>query len=592
MKIINTAILLTLTVTSAVAKGPVRGRVVNIFIDSEKGPSEVHTGLEEPKGRSIRLLGKTPPAGAYVEVTPRTESENVMAVGKFRVLPDLAEISEPKSPRLLAVRVAFSNGTQTPCSATQLSELLFTGFQSTKDLYREISRGAFELQGQVHDQLVTIDPSPSFCDYPVLGQRIDDALVRQGVALDSFDKLMYFLPSVTCGWSGIAFGYRRSFINSTSCTSKYVVAHELGHNLGLHHAQTPGAEYGDNSDFMGSGFVYVPGLNAVNKDRLDWIYPDEVKRITLKDEGTHSLAPSNSPYLGPQIRALAVSDPDLEHQLYASFRQPLGFDAGLHADFFSKLSVHRGTDTFDQVTTLLGLVPLGGSHLDTASGVRVSFLGMNAGVATVKVTKECVRLPPTLEVVGEVKMQRSAQREVEVRFRNNNRPLCADASYQLSFTGPAGVAGELIQPTSPTPSGAEASAVLRLTSSVTDFTPLTYSVSLSGSDGSTAQKPLLVTFDETPPPAPYDLVVEPNHACRYVDTSWSTVRNADTARFEVYKTGGVSVITDEPSYRFERLRMGIHGFRVRSLDEAGNASEYAPERRIYLRSGSSPTCPR
>jgi hypothetical protein len=118
-----------------------------------------------------------------------------------------------------------------------------------------------------------------------------------------------------------------------------MVAHELGHGLGLNHAQlwdcgagiTFGAgknckerNYGNAFDLMGRGSTALH-FNAVFKEILGWF--DSSSLRTIISSGRYTL----SPYEGSSgFRAAKIKVPGREdYPIYLEYRQPLGFDASL-----------------------------------------------------------------------------------------------------------------------------------------------------------------------------------------------------------------------------------------------------------------------
>ena len=65
---------------------------------------------------------------------------------------------------------------------------------------------------------------------------------------------------------------RQSWVQSCAATGVY--SHEFGHNLSLHHAGTPSAEYGDGSDPMGGAKTVLH--NAANRVMAGWMAPGTV----------------------------------------------------------------------------------------------------------------------------------------------------------------------------------------------------------------------------------------------------------------------------------------------------------------------------
>jgi hypothetical protein len=71
---------------------------------------------------------------------------------------------------------------------------------------------------------------------------------------DLSDKVIMCLPPGTGSWAASAgVGHWRAQFNSDWCTSLSGTVHELGHTLGLEHANADGQEYADRTGYMGSG---------------------------------------------------------------------------------------------------------------------------------------------------------------------------------------------------------------------------------------------------------------------------------------------------------------------------------------------------
>jgi hypothetical protein len=177
--------------------------------------------------------------------------------------------------RVAVVLFNFTGDTREPWTPDQVRQRLFTAADSTSAFFREESHGQLWLTGKTDPDgdvfgWYTIPDNSAACtsSYSSWSSQAHDVAVADGVDLSGYDSIMYVFPSVGgCGFAGAAMvGGDTSWINGD--ISVRVTAHELGHNLILHHANsytcTSGGvpvaiggtctsnEYGDPFDVMGN----------------------------------------------------------------------------------------------------------------------------------------------------------------------------------------------------------------------------------------------------------------------------------------------------------------------------------------------------
>jgi len=106
--------------------------------------------------------------------------------------------------------------------------------------------------------------SSTVCDTTTLANQAKAAATAAGVNLAAYNHYVYAFPSNACSWWGLGSvggSPSQAWVNGTFNVT--VVAHEMGHNLGIYHSRTLdcGAEvicgsgtvdeYGDIVDVMG-----------------------------------------------------------------------------------------------------------------------------------------------------------------------------------------------------------------------------------------------------------------------------------------------------------------------------------------------------
>jgi hypothetical protein len=165
------------------------------------------------------------------------------------------------------------------------------------------------------------------------------------------------------------------------------IAHELGHNVGLHHSRTDAnndgisdCEYCDESDVMGYANTYWRSFNAPHKDWMGWLPASGFADGSAGGTFTISaLGMTDPPY--PQVVKVV---PAWGSPYWLSYRAAIGYDAGLPEwyGYFNRLQVHRADGWLSYLITQLGD---GDTYVDQNLGLTVRQSGHTADSATVQV---------------------------------------------------------------------------------------------------------------------------------------------------------------------------------------------------------------
>ena len=232
------------------------------------------------------------------------------------------------------------------------------------------------------------------CNETVWADKADKAAVALGVGLSQYQHRMYLLPEETqCAWDGVAdLGWCgdncRAWVRANfflPCGYPDLIAHELGHNVGLFHARTDSdndgvsdCEYCDTSDIMGFATGFWRTFNAPHKELMGWLTGSRL--IDGSVGGTFQISALemiDPPY--PQV--VKVIAPSGE-PYWLSYRAAIGYDAELDTFYLDKSQIHRADNwgNSDLITQLED----GATFVD-GTGLTVKQLSHSADTATIHI---------------------------------------------------------------------------------------------------------------------------------------------------------------------------------------------------------------
>ncbi|MEA2448402.1 MAG: hypothetical protein QOG63_334, partial [Thermoleophilaceae bacterium] len=297
--------------------------------------------------------------------------------------------------------------TRTPWTPAEVRGDVFDDPDSTAAFYDEESYGQIHLTGDVLGWYTVAGPTDS-CNVDTWAQQARDAAAADGRDLTLYDHVAYVFPQQSsCNWAGLGeLPGSQTWMNGT--TAVRVVAHELGHNMGLHHASSysctsggvavtisstcTASEYGDPFDVMGLN----PRHNSAwHLSRLGVLSGSDVKVVNAS--GTYTVRSANTDGSGAALlRVPAGGTPARYYDV--SLRQAGGvFENYLSNDpVVNGVSVHYDVAGTSRTQSLLldntpgsgsGFLdsPLAEGHTFSAGGVSITASAVTPGLATVGV---------------------------------------------------------------------------------------------------------------------------------------------------------------------------------------------------------------
>lgn len=563
--------------------------------------------LEDPQTHTMHPLSfEVPPADheqAYLQtgavITVRgtaRDSSIVLAAGGSSNISLVAPALAPGSlgPQKTLVLVANFSDTQVACSTTDINNTMFADPNggSVDDLYQEASFGQASFSGVVQGPYTINYSSTSPCDYYSWATAAEAAAQAAGVVLSQYDRRVYVLPQQnSCGYIGLGtIGGNPSRAWIFTCDLDDVYAHELGHNLSVHHASTPTNEYGDISDVMGYGGIGLRNFNAPHKEELGWLSATQPvpQLVTVTQSGVYRIAPlelSPTQITAPQV--LKIPKSDTQEFYYFSYRQPVGFDAQLVSylqPYFDRVNVHRYRGSGSVQTYFLTALANSGSFVDAANGVTVTHVSHDANAATVQVSLGCSAAAPAISLAPATQNSKpGALVQYTMSVTNRDAAACSQSTMNLSASVPAGWTGTMSPNALTLAPGAQGTTVLSVTSAGS-ASGGNYNIQAKVLDSRvathTATANATTALDSSPPSAPTNLTATVVNA--QIRLAWkASTDNKGVSFYTVWRNGVQRVVTTGTSYTDTSTTVGMkYTYYVVASDQVGNTS--APSNTVSI----------
>ena len=425
-------------------------------------------------GDSIEVTG-TPIPNFYSEIGSTDSAISVDSSSTLTDSLDLLALSNTLGAQATAAIVIDFSNLANPSTVNDIQNLVFN---QVDQFWKENSFQKTWLTGKALGPYKISVPSTS-CDTNAIASQAKAAAQAAGENLSAYTRFIYIFPKNTgCGgWLGLGtVGGRpsESWINNSAVL--HTVAHELGHNLGLYHANalncgtsTLGSscssiEYGDPSDIMGN---YLPGhYSAFHKERLGWIGGSNTPAVTwVQGSGIFNIQPYETQSTDTKaLKVLKSTDASgRKTYYYIEYRQSLGFDSVLGSarttnNLTNGVLIHTGSESSGNTSYLLNMNPTKGSFYqaaltpgqtfqDSTAGVSITLDSMSSTAAVVSVSMGGQNPPNPTPTTTPSPTPGSMTVDVSTDQGSyeSNQTILVDISsntpsraYSLTITGPGG----------------------------------------------------------------------------------------------------------------------------------------------------------
>ncbi|MCO7226012.1 hypothetical protein [Pleionea sp. CnH1-48] len=426
------------------------------------------------------------------------------------------------------------------------------------------------------------------CKYSDWANAADNKLSESGTNLSQYRHRVYiFPPNVGCSWAGLAHvgcgNTCRAWIETRISSMAYVLAHELGHNLGSSHASTlkdDGSlnEYGDKTDYMGSG--YRP-MNAAHRDLLGWYDDHSDHMLTLNQSAELFVMSTETDLREESVQGYQVIKvPTLQNDdYYVSYRKDVGA-FGMDDRFDNRFTLHRLEGRKSVFVKDLGQ---GESFNDADRGVTFEALQTGGDSAQIRIIhkdkEDCIAREPTVELTeGTLQTDHSGRILVtQVKVTNNDTSGCAERRFKAAVTLADGLSHEGLANDVFVAADGSVTESLEIRSADTltigDYAfniELTDETSIVGKVIRTTGQYKIVA-DTTAPTVPAKPTAKATETD--IEVTWEAVTDDDTLSYVIYRNDQVLKTVTDLTYKDSAVSNGeTYTYAIAAKDASNNES--------------------
>lgn len=299
---------------SVAAEGAYPGRLeIRHTDDFSHSASSTRYTLRQSKARRFSVRPATPPSvpsGSRVVV--RGDRRGGVIRGNVKARPGVRAAAAPLGEyRVAVLLVNFADDRTQPWTGTFVRNRFFNDSNSLDTFFKEQSWNQVDLAGEVYGWY-ELPINGAGCNEDAYMNAANDAATTAGVALGTFDSIAYVFPGrADCKWAGLAeLPGNQLWLNGD--IGVRVASHELGHNMGVHHAAAlscsgdgvgvaisstcTSSEYGDPFSTMGNA---TRRMASWHLQQLGYTQPSNVQSVTTG--GTYTVRSTLGQTTDPQL---------------------------------------------------------------------------------------------------------------------------------------------------------------------------------------------------------------------------------------------------------------------------------------------------